>query len=34
MVVDGEHSVMYTLIEPLCCVPEANVTLCVNYSLI
>ena len=27
----GEHSIMYTEVELLCCTPETNVTLYVNY---
>ena len=28
----GEHSVIYKLVESICCTPETNVTLCVNYT--
>ena len=28
----GEHSIMDTEVESLCCTPETNVTLCVNYT--
>ena len=27
----GEHSITYKLVELLCCAPETNVTLYVNY---
>lgn len=30
----GEHSIPYRFVESLCCVPETNVTLCVNYTSI
>lgn len=30
----GEQSIMYRLIESLCCTPETNKTLCVNYTSI
>ena len=29
-----EQSVMYKLVKLLCCTPETNVTLCVNYTSI
>ena len=38
MVADGnytchvEHSIMYETLESLCCTPETNITLCVNYT--
>ena len=28
----GEHSIMYKVVEELCCMPETSVTLCVNYT--
>jgi len=30
----GEHNITYRLIESLCCIPETNVTLCVDYTSI
>lgn len=30
----GEHSITYRKAESLCCTPEADVTLCVNYAQI
>ena len=30
----GEHSITYRVVESLCCTPEANLTLCVNYTSI
>ena len=27
----GEHSKMHQELESLCCTPESNVTLCINY---
>ena len=29
-----ENSITYKLVESLCCTPETNVTLCVNYTQI
>ena len=28
----GEHSIMCRKVESLCCTPETNITLCVNYT--
>ena len=28
----GDHFVMYKNIESVCCTPETNITLCVNYN--
>lgn len=30
----GEHSIMYTIVESLCCIPEMNITLYVKGTLI
>ena len=30
----GDHFTVYTNIEPLCCTPETNVILCINYTSI
>ena len=30
----GEHSIMYRIVESLCCIPETTVTLYVNYTLV
>lgn len=30
----GEHSIIYRVVESLCCTPETNETLCVNYTQI
>lgn len=30
----GEHCVIYRIVESLCCAPEINITLYVNYSSI
>jgi len=27
----GEHSIMYRVVESICCTPETKVRLCVNY---
>ena len=31
---NGEHSIIYKLVESLCCTPETNVTLYVTYTQI
>ena len=28
----GEHSIMFEFVESVCCTPETNVTLFVNYT--
>ena len=28
----GKHSIMYRIIESLCCIPETNITLYINYT--
>ena len=28
----GKHSIMYKIVESLCCTPETNITLHVNYT--
>lgn len=30
----GEHCIMYRIVESLCCTPEMNITLYVNYTSI
>ena len=30
----SEHSIMYRGVKSLCCTPETNITLCVNYTVI
>ena len=27
----GEHGIIHKVVEALCCIPETNVTSCVNY---
>ena len=31
---DDEHGITCRLVESLCCTPETNVTLCLNYTSI
>lgn len=30
----GKHSITYKVVQSLCCIPESNITLCVNYTSI
>lgn len=31
---EGEHRITYRVVESLCCTPETNAALCVNYTSI